>query len=366
MGVLSKGSDVVIADSIVLDTLPFTDMQQGPGVLGVPDGLERANLTLRGSVVDGAHFCGVCGDDSNLVVERTVVRNVDAQLTNGWAGMGIRVYGFDLAFSDRPTAELEQVLVEETYDSGIYSGGAELKATAALVRDIHARVDDGTAGRGINIRLAAFDTDRRSDAIIDGCRVERAHEVGIYVAASGAAIDSCAVFDTQAREVDGLGGTGMLFIRHIAFLEEAATATLDRSVVEQARGAGITVVASDLIANHVVVRDSLPQDAENDFGDGVVVSATMLLTPGLFPTQLDLSHATIQASARAGVATFAAPIALADSLFDCNGLDLNGESDMVGDFAIDDLGGNVCGCVAEQEQHPCQVLSSGLTPPTGF
>ncbi len=366
LGVLTLASDLVIEDSVVRDTGPRLDMSNGLGVLALSSNLERAHLTVRGSLVETAHFCGICADDSDLVVERTVVRDILPQLSNLWAGIGVRVHGFDPAFTTRPHGRVEQTLIERTHDVGLLAGGAELEVTAVVVRDIEARGDDLTRGRGIVIAYSSGNTEMRSAATIRGCHVERSHEAGIMVAGADADIDSCAVIDTQSRELDGLVGAGIIYIRNVPATTQGSMGTLVRSLVQEARAAGVVVVASELLVSDVIVRDTLAQDASDDFGDGMAVSSTLMILPDYFPTQLDITRATVERSARVALSTFAASMGVADSLLDCNPIDMNGEEDDGEPFAIEDRGGNQCGCSVDDEIRQCQVLSTGLEPPVGL
>ncbi len=59
----------------------------------------------------------------------------------------------------------------------------------------------------------------------------------------------------------------------------------------------------------------------------------------------------------AGIGLFGGTVDLATSTLDCNAIHLDGEYD----YALNDLGGNRCGCGEVEE--PCKVLSSSLKPP---
>ncbi|MBW2453262.1 MAG: DUF1565 domain-containing protein [Deltaproteobacteria bacterium] len=366
LGVLARGSDLVLEDSVVRDSHPRLDMAQGLGILGLEDGLDRASLTVRGSLVETAYMCGICADDSDLTVERTVVRDILPEPADLGAGYGIRVFGIELGFSDRPTGLISQSVIERTHATGLLALGAEVDVTALVVRDIEPRGDDQTRGRGIYLGYSSGASEQRTAGSIRGCLVERAHEAGIMVAGSDADIDSCAVFDTQSRELDGLVGAGVIYVRNMPVISEGAAGTLRRTVVQEARAAGVAVLASELTVTDVIVRDSLRQDASDDFGDGIAVSSTLVIVPGYFPTQVDITRATVERSSRCALSAFAAPIGVADSLMDCNPIDMNGEEENGESFTIEDLGGNLCGCTATDEVRMCQVLSTGLEPPVGL
>lgn len=364
LGVFAYGSDLVIEDSVVRDTHAREDDTQGLGVLAKNDGAERALATVRGSLVETSHFCGICADDSDLVVERTVIRDIEPEPTGLLLGVGIRVYAFETTFATRPFARIEQTVVERTHDVGLQIGGAEAEVTALLVRDVAGRRSDGQRGRGITVGFTVGTSERRGQATIRGCRIERAHEAGIMVAGADGEIDSCAVIDTLPRELDGLLGGGIAFVAELSRPEQGATGSIRRTVVERARAGGINVAASDLSVSDVIVRETLRMDQNDDFGDGLVASSSMVLLPDFYPTSLDIQRATVEHNSRAAVAAFGAPVGIEGSLLDCNPIDLNGEEDVGAPFSIEDLGGNVCGCGADLRQ--CTVLSSGLEPPPGF
>ncbi len=235
--------------------------------------------------------------------------------------------------------------------------------TATVVRDVAPRASDLIRGRGINLRYAAGNTEARSTGTIRGCLVERSHEAGILVVGSDLDIDSCAVIDVQSRPSDGLLGFGVLYVRNIPVVAEGAAGTLVRSLIQEAHGGGVVAVGSELVVTDVIVRDTLRQIEADDFGDGIAESSSLLLVPGYFPTRLDITRATVERSARAALATFAAPMGVADSRIDCNLIDMNGETEDDEAFAVEDGGGNQCGCAAEGDLHVCRVLSSGLRPP---
>ena len=221
---------------------------------------------------------------------------------------------------------------------------------------------DGQKGRGINVQYTG--NEQRAAVAIRGCRVERTQEVGILIESSDGLIDSCLVRDIRPRDSDGLLGVGVAYFPAADAIEERTQGTLSRSVVQHAHGAGIGVVAAKVTLVDAIVEGSLPQDTFDDFGDGIVASATTLSAPGHHPTELEIIRATVSHSARAGLAAFAVPVTVQDSWFHCNTIHLNGEALDDTPFNVADLGGNLCGC-GDQSQ-TCQVLSSGLQPPPGL
>jgi hypothetical protein len=363
-GIDIQGSTLVVEGSVLRDQRTNGDLSNGAGITGRSSGDVFGSVIVRQSLVEASRSCGICAHNADLVVERSVVRDIITDLAGGHQGVGIRLAGSNPESAQRPQGRVEQSLIERVQLSGVRIIGSDAEVAGLVVRHVDPPAGDGTDGRGITVEYGASDNLQRSSAQIRGCRVEHTHEAGIFVIGSDATIDSCAVLDTEPRTTDGLFGSGLVFTPHINAIDERAVGTVARTVVERAHAAGILVAASEVDLSDVIVRDTLPQDDLDDFGDGLVASSTLLLAPGHHPTELDVTRTTIVGSARAGLAAFAAPVTVQGSWFDCNRIQINGEQDGDEPFSIADDGGNVCGCGEETE--PCQVLSSGLAPPPGL
>jgi hypothetical protein len=99
--------------------------------------------------------------------------------------------------------------------------------------------------------------------------------------------------------------------------------------------------------------------SDGRYGDGIT-----LQTRGDVVASLDLSRSHITASGRAGISSFGARVAIVDTAFECNAIDLNGERryfEFDVPFSFEDRGGNRCGCGSSQAV--CGVVSSGLEAP---
>ena len=99
-------------------------------------------------------------------------------------------------------------------------------------------------------------------------------------------------------------------------------------------------------------------EVDGTFGDGVVVLHYLDQ-----PASLQARSVRVEGNARAGFASFEGLVHMTDCRFECNTIDLNGESVTI-DFSFEDGGGNTCGC--DGESLPCKVLSSGLQPPAAI
>jgi hypothetical protein len=159
-------------------------------------------------------------------------------------------------------------------------------------------------------------------------------------------------------------GSGISYQTDIMDTLERTQGSLERSVVDSTRGAGLAVLGADATLANVIVRDVRPQEHNDGLGDGIVLSSFLILQPDVFPTSLHALRATVSNSARAGLAAFGATVALGSSLFECNTIQLDGEPANGEPYEFEDLGDNECRCGDDAE--PCTVLTSGLEPPGAF
>ena len=135
-----------------------------------------------------------------------------------------------------------------------------------------------------------------------------------------------------------------------------ANARVTASAFEGGYLGGITNIGSDLSLDGSRVTGVQAQASDGAFGDGldVVVSST--------PATATITGSRVEGSARAGIASFGAPVSVAATALSCNMVDLDGETYRNTDAAFDDGGGNTCGC--DNNVIACEVLSSGLMPPS--
>jgi hypothetical protein len=129
--------------------------------------------------------------------------------------------------------------------------------------------------------------------------------------------------------------------------------------IDQSYRTGVAVLSSHAALEGTLVAGTLPSIVDDRYGDGLTVQ-----TRSEIAASLELSGCRFENNARAGVSSFGAEVELFDSLFECNGIDLNGErspSEPPVDATFVDAGGNLCGCDAEHAT--CGVQSSGLEAP---
>ncbi|MBW2524453.1 MAG: DUF1565 domain-containing protein, partial [Deltaproteobacteria bacterium] len=359
MGVRSQGSVMSIERSVVSDVAPAADTsKRGFGVFATNDDMARAGaLTVRDSVIARTHRFGVAGRGGTIELERTMIRDVAPEAATN--DFGNAIYVWPDAAGNLPELTVRGSVLERCHDAGLWAASASVQLESSIVRDVLPAADNGFMGEGVYMRPDS-DELTRCAAQVDGVVVERAHTSGMRFNGCDAAVSHSVV---RAAQPGVLGlGTGIVFGAHDVSLERSL-GVVRQSVVEDALVVGIGAMGADLSVEDVVVRRTAAgQNLFGDsFGDALAVSAVDPLQGAALEASLTISRATIEDSARAGVAAFSAPATLSSSLLLCNTIDLDAETldDVPG--SLEDGGDNVCGCGTEV--HTCQVVSSDLQPP---
>lgn len=361
-GIYAQDSSLLLEATVVRDVASTTDGVNGMGVRTSRDVAELSTFTtLRNALVERAHTCGVCAAGMDTLVESVVVRDIDLQPLDGLVGRGMSVEGAVLGpVPLMGHGTVRGSVIERAHEAGLTLVFSEAMVESTVVRDIEPR-SDGIFGRGLSAELDLV-TGNPAIATIDGVLVERSHEFGIFVGGSEATITRSVVRDIAARPADGGGGVGIAVQRSFE-TGGGATATVADTTVERCQQSGLSVLGATASFESVVVRDALP-DENGAFGDGLVASLLLFEGLGDFPTTVTMTSSRIENSPRAGVLAFAADVSLADTHLSCNDFHLNGEVFEHHDFVIVDEGGNSCGCGDTVET--CKVLSSGLDVPAAI
>ncbi|MBW2457338.1 MAG: right-handed parallel beta-helix repeat-containing protein [Deltaproteobacteria bacterium] len=360
------GSDVTVADSLIDGVVSQpADGRRGQGIgawsYGATD--QRPTVTVTGSVVQNTQFWGIGATDGSLTVERTVVRNVLPEESTQDFGFGMQIYSAALAPTERPTASIVSSLIDTVHQVGLPVVGADATIETTIVRNVAPKASNDDLGRGVSIEVS-YDNMEGSTATVRGMRIENTRDIGLFVVGSQTDLDSVHVRGIRSRENDGIFGAGIAYAMEVLMTQLPSSGTATRIVVEDCQAAGFAVAGADVVASDLVVRDTGPQEANQDFGDGVVVSSYLVLIPDPKPTHLELLRGTITDNVRAGMSVFGATASLQDSFFECHPVDLAGEAVEDLPFVIDDLGGNECWC--NGVDLGCHALSSGLAPPTPY
>jgi hypothetical protein len=250
--------------------------------------------------------------------------------------------------------------VERVHELGVTGLAANLTVESTLVSDVTGRASDGFSA-GIAIAPNVQDLVDAGSGQVRDSLVEAVDAHGIVVHESTVTIDSVWV-----REL-GRGGRGLgISVQGHYFLDQPATGTIRRSLIEGASEVGLSVVGADVSIDKSIVRDT-STNSEGLLGDGIGASALGLSNMygdyyDFRAASLDITDTFVQGNARVGVGAFGASVTMGGSLLDCNSIDISGEEYSGSPFAFADGGGNTCACA--DVSRPCRITSAGLTPPS--
>ncbi|MDC0685488.1 right-handed parallel beta-helix repeat-containing protein [Sorangium atrum] len=267
VGVFVVGSDATIEATVVRATQPRADGAGGWGI-GVQvaaDTGERASVTVRASLVEQNHDVGVLVGGSDATIEATVVRATQPS-ADGMGGRGIRVQ-VDADTRERANVTVRASLVEQNHEVGVFIRGSEATIEATVVRATHPRTD-GTGGWGIEVQVDANRRERAS-VIVRASLVEQNHEMGVFVEGSDATFEAIVVRATQLN-ADGMAGRG-IGVQDDVNTGERARVTVRASLVEQNHEGGVYVEGSDATIEATVVRATQPNvDGTHGWGISVL------------------------------------------------------------------------------------------------
>jgi hypothetical protein len=368
-----RGTTAPAAGAGISASLTCEESPTGP----VCDPLRPSSILVRGSLLESNQNSNLLVVGSNATVTDSVLRRGLARSADGDAGAGITA---SLACTDRTNGPVcdpasashvtvaRSVLSENT-SMGIMLESSSAVVEATVVRDTLPRPLDQDLGRAINAQpLCANQStgilcyiEARSSVELRSSLLERNHNVTMIVAGGDAVVASTVLRGTLPTVTDGRFGSG-LHLQHacrqgisIACPPEArGSMALSTTLIEDHHYQGLFVVTSNLEIDDVVIRGIKADVVAGEFGDG------MSLVSYTAPASVAARRLLSSSNARVGVGVFGGTLSLADSTLDCSSIDLTGETFDVLPPELTDLGGNQCGCPAEET---CQLVSAGLAPP---
>lgn len=264
LGVFVGGSEATIEATLVRDTRPtFAGQEAGHGIEGQASPLngQRANLIVRGSVVERSHEGGIVLHGTDAVIESTVVRDTLPRGADDLMGWGISAE-VDLDSNQRSTLELRSSVAERNSDVGISVLGCD-GVIESVVSRLTQPVYDSSGGRGMNVQVQPI-TSEPAIAAVRWCLIEGNTEAGITVFGSSAEIEATAIRDTAARST-GILGDGLAVVSYLV----EADATLSNSLLQTTtRAAVLNTAASVSIAGTSLECNTIDLDGEpGDMGD---------------------------------------------------------------------------------------------------
>jgi hypothetical protein len=356
IGMVVYGGDATIAGTVVRRTKPTSAGEHGTGMhfeYAAETG-DVTKVTVEGSLVAENRYIGIKVIGSDLTMRTTVVRDTGLEEQDANWGVGIDVET-RAAPGPLATAAVTACVLERNHGANVFTKDGTVQLDGVVLRDSLPDAD-GQFGYGA---VATIEDDRRAYLALRGCEITRATRGGVFVVGSDADIDGTAIRDTLP-DPSALGGRGIT-AQHALASGERANLHLTRSLVEGSRDVGVFIGSSDGTVEDTVIRGTLARASDGHIGDGLVV-----LTNNELPANAFVSRTRIETSARAGILAYSGNVTVSGSTLECNPIALDGE-DFAGSqhiASLTDGGDNVCGCNGQSAV--CQVVSSGLEPPTAI
>ncbi|MBW2524278.1 MAG: right-handed parallel beta-helix repeat-containing protein, partial [Deltaproteobacteria bacterium] len=261
------------------------------GVLAADAAGEPAELTVTGSLIEGANGLGVLARGGELVLADSVVRGTEP-LAGGFPGRGIDVQPNE--YSGAPAAlVLRDSVVESNRETGLFVGGAPTTVEGSVVRDT--RSDEaGMYGRGVSVQGYPL-LELRSTVTVRQTVIEGNREHGMIVASSDGTVEHAVISHTTP---DGLGRSGWgLLIQQDLLWPERSDVSVRASVVEHNTEAGIAVFGSDVAIDAVLVRHNRA-NAEGRFGTGILLQDEVEIAVG---SAGSVEHSVVDDNAETGI-----------------------------------------------------------------
>jgi hypothetical protein len=206
VGLYASGATVDVTATVIRDTQPDPSNQQSGRGIAVQDDAttgRRGALTLDSSVVEQSRDAGVYVFGSDALLDASVVRATAAAASDGRFGRGISASNG----LGRASVTLRGSVIENSRHTAVFAAGSDVLIEDSVLRDTESQVSDDTGGRGINVQLDPMQGER-SVLTVRTSIVERSRDIGVFIDASEATIEGVIVRTTVARP-DGAFGDGL-------------------------------------------------------------------------------------------------------------------------------------------------------------
>ena len=265
-GLAIYGATVSVDRSVVRDIVPYTDGSIGEcmiATLGSKGG--SSTLTVSSSVVERCLRLGIDVVGSSATITATSVRDVQSEASTGDFGRPIG------AEQDGPRANLvvRGCVLERGHDAGIFVGGSDALIEDTVVRSTLPQAATSKFGRGMILQVET-DSRETSTVTIRSCLVDDSYDVGLFVAAADVTVLSTIVRNTKPRASNRAGGRGVQ-VEYEASTGLRSTLVMRGSIVDTSYDTGIFVLGSDATVDGVLVRGTKPSAVDGLFGDDLAV-----------------------------------------------------------------------------------------------
>ncbi len=236
-----------------------------------PDVPRASDVTVRGSVVDGAVAGGVLVGGGRLTLERSVVRATRAADTQDHSVGAVGVFRDE---EEAAQGTMRDCLVADNVGVGLFVGEARFTVERSVVRAGVPYEGSGDFGRGVSVE---GDTAEAELDLVDSL-VADCHEAGVALVGARATLTRTAIRDTRASKVSGLYGDGLVVSTALGPRVARAEATF--LTIDGSSRAGVTVFGAELaLADSRLSCSTFDLDVEEHYGtDAVGVPLTLAVS----------------------------------------------------------------------------------------
>ncbi len=355
LGVSGSGFGVVVtnAKDVVLERVHVHDTRVG-GVY-VANGGPGASATLRASLVERATGAGATAGSGVLAIERSLIRDTRADTRKDW-GYGVRAERFGPV--DKPSEQpasvtIVQSVIERNKTGGVLAQGSSVVLEGSVVRDIEPRPRDGLGGEGV---IGLYFRSSPEVRVVQSL-ITRTRTAGLAMYGGKLTVDRTTVL---AIEANGAGALGMgVLARPDIDAVAPPQLSLEASRITSVRHVGVLMQGATGTIARTIVRDIASNDG---YGDGLGIGG-FLRAGAITEASAEVHDVIVSGAARAAIIVAGASLSLARARLACNEIDLDVEPFVAKDvphaFALEDRGGNLCGC---EQLGACTAHTKSIEP----
>jgi len=251
LGVGALGAVLTLDGSLLRETRPNKSGTRGHGLLVQNNPPIAADVKVVGSVIEANSDLGVSVlGPATLALEHSVVRATKPRKKGGLFGTGLQIESGDVTLVDS--------VIERNRYAGISIKSGTLSLERSIVRDTDAQASDGAFGIGIATSILSVGAPP-SKALLRESIVARNHVAGVTAVVTDLLIERSVIVDTAAAVGDGRFGDGVVI--HSWFDLDARAvrgrAEIRDSFVARSARAGVSSFAGDLVLARSALRCNL-------------------------------------------------------------------------------------------------------------
>lgn len=281
VGIFLSGGSLSLVGSLVADTRPNAiHGQAGLGIHAQCDttSADCPQVTVLGSVVSGNRGAGILGVGADLLVADTVVRDTLPHQGDQRLGMGL-VAQCDPNLVHCAPLSLTCSVIARNHQAGLALMGVQAQVEAVLVMDTEAQASSQQAGDGVLAQCEPV-SGSCSDATLENVALLRNTLSGLFVHGARVRLEGSLVAENRPVPADLTGGYAV-YGQCDNTTGSCADIAVEASLLQDHRSVGITLFGGQVLMYRSAVLGVLPQLAEGGsrgfglYADGRYAEVTM-------------------------------------------------------------------------------------------